>query len=87
MTREELAELVHFVRRSRRSEGHPPYEAIIQLADECDAAIKQRDRALALLREESRWTCLDGVRTDMKVCGHPLCWEHRRRALLAEVDK
>lgn len=86
MTREELEALVLFVRQ-HRSKGHPPYEAIIHLADGRDAAIKQRDRALALLREwcddiEQRiedGDCLDdsGSGRERIATG---------RALLAEVD-
>lgn len=73
MTREELAIRVKEA-RGCVAEGDPcgDHGALAAVADERDAAIKQRDRALALLRE----------------CDPPdePEWNDRRRALLAEVD-
>ena len=80
MTREELEELVLFVRQ-HRSKGHPPYEAIIQLADE-------RDEALALVREwcdDVEQRIKDGDCLDDDGSGRERI--ARGRALLAEVYK
>lgn len=46
MTREELEELIHFVRQ-HRSREYPPYEAIVQLADEVAAFREAHAAALS----------------------------------------
>lgn len=95
MTKDELDGRIAHILRDERSgrclrDGCNCYRQVIaQLADERDVARDQRDRALALLREDESGRSACRIFFETEPCRRPAepCWEHRARALLAEVGE
>lgn len=90
MTKDELSNWVESFRRLRLSNHLAPRdEAIRDAVIDYDVTKDQRDRALALLREDESGRSACRIFFETEPCRRPAepCWEHRARALLAEVGE